>query len=177
MKICSKCNQSKEVSDFYVQKVRGYVNAECKVCTMKGTKAYYRKNREAIRAVENALNRERRKVLRSAVFAAYGGAVCACCGEKELAFLTLDHIENNGAAERLKIAGRRNAAGVHTYKWLVKHGYPPGYQVLCMNCNFGKRMNDGVCPHRGTCNDYSQEVGASAPKRSTPALTVVRRAG
>jgi hypothetical protein len=20
--------------------------------------------------------------------------------------------------------------------------------VLCMNCNFGKRMNSGVCPHQ-----------------------------
>lgn len=177
MKVCSKCSLQKEESEFYFRLTKGYFNAECKVCTRKHTKAYYVKNRESIRKVENALNRARRKVLRSAVLEAYGGPVCACCGEREEAFLTLDHIENNGAAERLKIAGRRNAAGIHTYMWLLKHGFPPGYQVLCMNCNFGKRMNNGVCPHRGTCNDYSQEVGASAPKRSTPVLSVARRAG
>ena len=168
MKVCSKCKQEKAVSEFYVQKRRDYINPECKSCTKKHTRAYYRKHRESIRVKENALNRERRKALRNAVFAAYGGPVCACCGERELAFLTLDHINNNGAAERRKIAGRANAAGTFTYAWLAKKGFPPGYQVLCMNCNFGKRMNNGVCPHRGTCNDYSQEVGASAPKHPTP---------
>src|ERR1700726_1141623 len=107
MKVCTQCKQEKPLSEFYTcsrarNKAGRKVTApasECKSCTMIHTKAYYRKNREAIRAVENALNRERRKVLRSAGFAAYGGAVCACCGEKELAFLTLDHIENNGGAE------------------------------------------------------------------------------
>src|ERR1700690_82087 len=124
MKVCSKCSQNKEDSEFYFQKKRGYLNAECKSCTKKNTKAYYRKNRESIRPTENALNRARRKDLRETVLAAYGGLVCACCGEREIKFLTLDHIENNGAAERLKIAGRRNAAGTHTYAWLVKNDYP-----------------------------------------------------
>lgn len=176
MKVCSKCEQQKAVSEFYMQKRRGYLNAECKSCTKKNTSAYYRKNREAIRMKENAFNRDRRKALRLATFAAYGGAVCACCGEKELAFLTLDHINNDGAEQRRKIAGRANAAGIWTYAWLAKRGFPDGYQVLCMNCNFGKHMNGGVCPHRGTCNDYSQEVGASAPKRSTAVLSLVNRA-
>jgi hypothetical protein len=35
----------------------------------------------------------------------------------------------------------------------VRNGFPPGYQVLCMNCNHGKRMNNGVCPHKERCND------------------------
>ena len=94
-------------------------------------------------------HRERGRVTRLAlkleVYEAYGGAVCACCGESELLFLSLDHEHNDGAAERKEL---RTTGGACFYRHLKKRGFPPGYQVLCMNCNFGKRMNDGVCPHR-----------------------------
>jgi hypothetical protein len=41
--------------------------------------------------------------------------------------------------------------------------------VLCMNCNHGKRMNHGICPHQVTSNDYpSTGVGSSDPKRTAP---------
>jgi hypothetical protein len=30
---------------------------------------------------------------------------------------------------------------------LKKRGYPPGYRVLCFNCNRGRYLNGGVCPH------------------------------
>jgi hypothetical protein len=30
---------------------------------------------------------------------------------------------------------------------LRRNNYPEGFQILCMNCQFGKRMNNGVCPH------------------------------
>jgi hypothetical protein len=41
-------------------------------------------------------------------------------------------------------------------------------QVLCMNRQHGKLMNNGICPHQGTCNDYpereySQAAGSAAP--------------
>lgn len=62
---------------------------------------------------------------------------CAQCGIHDIDVLTLDHIHNNGAAERkrLKIFG-----GVYFYKHLEKSGYPDGYQVLCMNCNLKKEI-------------------------------------
>lgn len=31
------------------------------------------------------------------------------------------------------------------------HCYPPGFQVLCHNCNFGKSLY-GVCPHQRETN-------------------------
>lgn len=76
-------------------------------------------------------------------------------------FLTLDHIDNDGGEFRKKELGRRTAAGIHTYRWLKRNGYPDGIQVLCMNCQHGKRMNGGVCPH-GTCNDYPEREYAQA---------------
>lgn len=88
-----------------------------------------------------------KRELKRATFEAYGGCRCACCGETEFLFLTLDHIENDGMAERLRLFGSKYRGGHEFYISLKKRGYPPGYQVLCMNCNFGKRMNQGICPH------------------------------
>lgn len=84
-------------------------------------------------------------VIKEQVFTAYGGWKCACCGETERAFLTIDHMLSDGSKLR-----RDGVHGHSTmfYRWLKKSGYPKEFQVLCMNCNFGKRMNNGVCPHQ-----------------------------
>lgn len=37
------------------------------------------------------------------------------------------------------------------YTWLVKQGFPIGYRVLCMNCNFAKRFGN-KCPHEVETN-------------------------
>jgi len=74
----------------------------------------------------------------------YGGYKCACCGETEPKFLSIDHINNDGAKHKREFNLR---TGDEVYRWLVKNGFPPGFQVLCMNCNWGKRFNGNVCPH------------------------------
>ncbi len=66
---------------------------------------------------------------------------CICCKEKNLLFLTMDHKKNDGAKHRKRI-GKYSI-----YLWLYRNNYPTGFQVLCMNCNWGKKMNNGVCPH------------------------------
>lgn len=68
----------------------------------------------------------------------YGGK-CACCGESEIAFLTIDHKFNNGNAERRKYKSQ-------TWKLVIKRGFPDDYQILCYNCNNAKQ-HYGVCPH------------------------------
>lgn len=99
----------------------------------------------AIRAAESAKTKLNQDRCREQVFAAYGGWECTCCGETEKLFLSIDHIENNGAAERR--AGLYRGSGSAFYAWLRKQNFPPGYQVLCMNCQVGKHKNGGVCPH------------------------------
>lgn len=90
---------------------------------------------------------ERTKVsqrkLKDAVFAAYGGYVCACCGEEGREFLSIDHINNDGAEHRRSMG--LNPGGTF-YCWLKRNGFPPGFRVLCMNCNFA-RGRFGYCPH------------------------------
>lgn len=72
---------------------------------------------------------------------AYGGK-CQCCGIKQLQFLTIDHINNNGKEERLKYG-----SGKQFYALLKRQGWPNnGYRVLCMNCNWARRHGQ-QCPH------------------------------
>lgn len=85
-------------------------------------------------------------ILREQVFSAYGGYKCSCCGETEPLFLTIDHVENNGAEMRKN--GVHSRGGTQFYQWLRRNGFPDGFQVLCMNCNLGKHRNGGVCPHK-----------------------------
>lgn len=79
--------------------------------------------------------------LRLAALNAYGGPVCKCCGETEVAFLQIDHINNDGADHRRTVG----YAGI--YGWLKTRNYPPGFQVLCANCNSAKSCY-GICPHQ-----------------------------
>ncbi len=85
---------------------------------------------------------------------AYGGdpPKCACCGESNLGFLTLDHVNSDGAAHRKALL---SAPGGNRWRKLIRLGFPmdPPLQVLCFNCNFGRQNNQGVCPHHGYITD------------------------
>jgi hypothetical protein len=102
----------------------------------------------AIRKAESDKTKRLQAVCRSKVFEAYGGHRCSCCGETEPMFLSIDHVENDGASERK--SGKYSGSGTGFYLWLCKNKFPLGYQVLCMNCNTGKHKNGGVCPHQTT---------------------------
>lgn len=89
--------------------------------------------------------REESAALKIRVLSHYG-SVCVCCGEGILAFLTLDHINGDGQYQR-NIIGE----GSNFYRWLEKNGFPQGdLQVLCFNCNCGRQVNGGICPHQET---------------------------
>lgn len=82
--------------------------------------------------------------LRNEVFEAYGNS-CACCDETITKFLTIDHINNDGCKDK-KPNGERYK-GPSLWRKLRRAGFPSGYQVLCWNCNCGRALNGGVCPH------------------------------
>ncbi len=91
-------------------------------------------------------SREKAQERKLLTFQAYGGIFCKCCGETNPIFLTIDHVNNDGAEHRRKIHGRRDGGNI--YSWLKAHRFPPGFQVLCFNCNHGKYLNRGICPHQ-----------------------------
>lgn len=131
--------------------------ARCAVCKKNHRERYYT-NR-----IENAKTaKERRQRLKLAAFHAYGGSKCACCGDEHLEFLSIDHLDGDGAEHRRSLIKEKgwksktgNMCGHHFYLWLKQNNYPPGFRVLCMNCNFSI-AKFGYCPHQG-------KLGADIP--------------
>lgn len=97
-------------------------------------------NAERVRS----LNKEERARLKMDVFIAYskGKPISCCeCGYADLRALDIDHMNDDGAAKRRGLFGDRLSAGTTYYRWLRKNGYPSGYQILCRNCNWIKKLN------------------------------------
>lgn len=88
--------------------------------------------------------REAHRKMRLKALQAYGGETpqCACCGEETPIFLALDHINGGGHAQR------KETGGGGFWAWLRRHNYPAGFRILCHNCNFGRQLNGGTCPHQ-----------------------------
>jgi hypothetical protein len=84
-----------------------------------------------------------RITLRKEVLQYYGGIPpsCACCGETLYEFLSIDHKEGGGSKHRKNLKNRT------VYCWLRQQGYPPGFRVLCHNCNQSIGVY-GYCPHK-----------------------------
>jgi len=99
-----------------------------------------RRWRAANRDKHRAEGKRFRERTRAAVLHAYGG-VCVCCGETEVKFLGIDHIEGGGTTHRKELGGVGKL-----YAWLLKQGCPDGYRLLCHNCNLARGFY-GACPH------------------------------
>lgn len=72
-----------------------------------------------------------------------GKNCCSCCGESNIIMLNVDHIYDNGNLQRKKLG-----TGHQFYYWLIRNNFPKGFQILCFNCNYGRFMNNGICPHK-----------------------------
>ena len=162
LKRCSKCKIEKTLSSFSPNKGNGtklQLHSWCRKCqAIETTRRYYKKreenpqllrdkaskwrkeNREKARSYSRKYTQKRRlKILKH-----YSGEIpsCACCGEKEIKFLSIDHIEGGGL-KHLRKEGL-NRSGLTG--WIIKNNFPKGFQILCHNCNFAKR-HYGICPH------------------------------
>lgn len=162
-KRCNRCGELKRIRDFYHERSRwtGKRNRAgmCKDCR-KATDVVRYAARQADgtclrcgeprdlpgRSCSECLRKIRARYAKAAdaVYAHYGDA-CVCCGERDRNFLTLDHVNNDGAQQRR--AGFRGE--LHRLWALAKRvGWPSDLQVLCGNCQLGKLRNRGTCPHR-----------------------------
>lgn len=104
--------------------------------TKEWKREWAKKNRERT----NFKRRARISEIRGKVIDGYGGK-CVCCGESQIIFLAIDHVNNDGAQER-KVKG----VGWKYYADIIRNGFPAKYQVLCYNCNWAKYR--GGCPHQ-----------------------------
>jgi hypothetical protein len=131
----------------------------CADCKKRNLQRYYNN-----KGAYTSQQRERRQRLKLEALVAYGGAICTCCAERHTEFLTIDHINEDGAAHRRQLAldrgwntDARSMAGSQMYFWLKQNNYPSGFRVLCFNCNFAK--SHGGCPHERERATIAQETG------------------
>jgi len=106
------------------------------------------------RAEARASSTEWRRLLSFQV-KTYLGSRCACCGECEMEFLVVDHINNDGSEEARTSRGGRN--NFYYYMEIRKafesgdqeviNGVKARFQLLCWNCNASKHYGGGVCVH------------------------------
>lgn len=82
--------------------------------------------------------------LKLTAFDKYGGRFCKCCKIDNVEFLSIDHINSDGSKHRKEMKKEQYHS---IYRWLNKHNYPIGFQVLCFNCNMSKGIF-GYCPHQ-----------------------------
>lgn len=155
-KVCPECRVNRPAQDFRPHKTRrDGLDFWCKDCVRvvrkkwrdEGgkehlsdyNKRWYTTNAEKVKTRA----KERHRRLRQQALEAYSKGIpkCACCGESEPKFLGIDHIDGGGA-EHLRTIGASNV-----YYWTRARNYPPGFQVLCHNCNLAKGFY-GQCPHQ-----------------------------
>jgi len=154
MSKCFECGDTN--SDNFYRGKSPSLKCHCKSCIRKRRKErYYKTRKETIEYTRNwqkrnpekhrenskrAMRKHQQKLKRICI-AHYSNETnnCACCGDNNMEFLTIDHINGGGSKHRKQIKG-------HFYEWLIKNNYPEGYRVLCMNCNHSLGIY-GYCPH------------------------------
>ena len=117
---------------------------------MRRNNAVYRGRHSILRAKQAKLwrinnaeyvtsyKRNYRYKIKFIVLSKYAGGKpkCLYCKERRMDALTLDHINNDGKLERVRLGNKGRGSGL--YARLKKLHYPKGYQVLCYNCNIVK---------------------------------------
>lgn len=158
---CVRCKVMKDESEFTPSQLARELTGRqsyCRPCrsidalrwqakNTSWTKAYHKKRHAsnmadpAKRAARNLRMVEWGRSLRRRALAALGTA-CFCCGEAQEQFLDIDHMNNDGKLHR-------RIPGYNAYDFYrrIAAGETSGLQILCSNCNNGKRRNRGVCPH------------------------------
>ena len=148
-KRCRTCLNVKASSEFWIQpnkttRISGGPSNYCDGCRTKRREDMQRR-RETWTAEQREKHRaSQRRIaagIKKQVIEHYGGT-CACCGVSEIEFLTLDHINRDGALER---AGGIN--GSRFYRYVIRKGFPNTYRCLCWNCNWAN-FAYGYCPHQ-----------------------------
>ena len=86
-------------------------------------RAYYRKRYEKARM--ECLNHY-----------SQGRFECKQCGYNDVRALSIDHIDGSGHKYRKEHGGGKISF------WLRRNNFPEGFQILCHNCNWIKRLDE-----------------------------------
>lgn len=163
---CEKCGEEKDLAMY--RKEQGgkrYFRPYCVQCWTASRreyqKAYTKRNAGKLtryhadkyartRDVQRMSRKRYYEKWKKIVFDRYGNE-CSCCGEAEPKFLTIDHVNDDGAEHRKEVS-----AGIVLFRWLVANDFPETFRILCFNCNSGRYHNGGVCPHEMSRLNYTK---------------------
>lgn len=135
---CKLCRRDLE-PDAFRTRANGLMNKHCKECCRKQADIVAQPDKAARYQKKHG---ERLRQMREDVIKHYGGA-CSCCGEMEITFLQLDHINDDGGKHRAVIG----VGGTALVQWLHTNNYPEGIvQVMCANCHLAKTRKVSPCP-------------------------------
>ena len=96
---------------------------------------------------------------------------CVYCGFTDIRALSIDHIDGGGTRHKaiLKV-------GSSFYKWLIAHDYPEGYQTLCMNCQFIKRVaNNELSKNKKFCSNVDNASQGGLDKTYRWVYTIISK--
>lgn len=152
---CVACARSrkKKYADANVEKVKGFQDRwyqDNKADILAKMSDFRKENPEAARELRAAHYGRRKGHIRGrvkrykdsvkeTVLRHYSGREspkCSQCPVTDPGCLTLDHTENDGSEHRKELGFSGNSF----YLWIVRNRFPPGFQVLCMNCNYLKHF-------------------------------------
>ena len=114
--------------------------------------------------------RERRAEIKATVLLHYGNGKIACvqCGyDANVNALSIDHIKGNGKEHRSSV---NIHGGLSFYIWLINNNFPKGYQTLCMNCQFIKKIAN---KEMGKAQDKEQLQSAINKEQYLPQLPLL----
>ena len=126
---------------------RRYYLAHCEELK-RYARQYRLKNHDRIQSIDHrhymdnrdrslAYHKTHRAAIKCEVMRHYSPSLtCQRCGIADLRVLSVDHIDGGGNAHK-KREGTTNI-----YYWLKRHGFPPGFQILCMNCQWIKKVEN-----------------------------------
>lgn len=99
-------------------------------------------------ASDPAYHNRRLAYLRNKAIEMCGGS-CACCGENRWQFLTIDHVDGDGAEDH-----RRFGKNYEVLYYSIVNGLHARGQlrVLCANCHIAIDLRGG-CPHQQSSDD------------------------
>ena len=129
---CSKCGLEKLPTEMRknAHKKSGF-SSHCVQCSRAASTRWNREHPNRFRGNVQAYNRNyRRKVLELL------GNKCVKCGFTDIRALQVDHIDGGGAKEK------RLLKTLPMYRKILKTK-GKGYQLLCANCNWIKRYENG----------------------------------
>jgi len=138
-KLCSSCGKLLSLENFH--KGRKYVcgfRSACKDCRREHAKNNYwnKGGRQKYRDNWKEVSQRMKKIVLTHYGADLNKPMCTKCGFDNVKALSIDHIGGGGNQHRKKIKTWS------IYRWLINQGFPSGYQTLCMNCQWIKKLEN-----------------------------------